>query len=73
LAVTVVDAVDQNGHDPADAQLNLTGATELLPAAFRAEVGMENEPVQIRQSGTYIWYEIAGITPARDRSLDEVK
>ncbi|MGL4290434.1 MAG: SurA N-terminal domain-containing protein [Phreatobacter sp.] len=73
LEVTVVDAVDQNGHDPSDAQLNLTGATELLPAAFRADIGMENDPVQIRQSGTYIWFEIASITPARDRSLDEVK
>ncbi|WP_170182180.1 peptidylprolyl isomerase [Phreatobacter stygius] len=73
LAVSVVDAVDQSGQDPSGAQLNLVGGAELLPAAFRADVGMENEAVQVRQTGASIWYEVAAITPARDRALDEVK
>ncbi len=32
---------------------------------------MENDPLQVQ--GGYVWYEVAGITPERDRTLDEVK
>lgn len=73
VSVTTVDAIDVQGRDPSEVQLNLPGASEFLPAAFRAEVGLENEPVNNRQSGLWVWYEIAGITPARDRTLDEVR
>ncbi len=73
LSVTTVDAVDAQGSDPAGVQLNLVGASEFLAPAFRAEVGLENEPVNNRQSGLWVWYEIAGVTRARDRTLDEVK
>ncbi|WP_168201730.1 SurA N-terminal domain-containing protein [Phreatobacter aquaticus] len=73
LTTTVVDAVDAQGRDATGAQLNLVGAAEFLAPAFRAEVGMENDPAQIRQSGTFIWYEVAGVTAARDRPLEEVK
>ena len=73
LSVSVVDAVDQTGADPAGVQLNLTGASLLLPAAFRADVGMENDPLQVRETGAFIWFEVAAITPSRDRTLDEVK
>jgi len=73
LSVTTVDAVDAQGNDPAGVQLNLVGASDFLAPAFRAEVGLENEPANNRQSGLWVWYEVAGITPARDRTLDEVK
>jgi peptidyl-prolyl cis-trans isomerase D len=73
LSVSTVDAVDAQGNDPAEVQLNLVGASEFLAPAFRAEVGLENEPVNNRQSGLWVWYEVAGITRARDRTLDEVK
>lgn len=73
VPVQTIEAVDVQGRDPADTQLNLVGASEFLPAAFRADIGLENEPVQVRQTGAFIWYEVAGITPARDRTLDEVK
>ncbi|MBL8569944.1 MAG: SurA N-terminal domain-containing protein [Phreatobacter sp.] len=73
LSVTTVDAVDAQGNDPAGVQLNLVGASDFLAPAFRAEVGLENEPANNRQSGLWVWYEVAGITPARDRALDEVK
>ncbi|MGU9980721.1 SurA N-terminal domain-containing protein [Phreatobacter sp. HK31-P] len=73
VSVTTVDAIDVQGRDPSEVQLNLPGASEFLPTAFRAEVGLENEPVNNRQSGLWIWYEVAAITPARDRTLDEVR
>lgn len=68
-----IEAVDIQGRDPSDTLLNLAGASEFLPPAFRADVGLENEPVQVRQTGAFIWFEVAGITPARDRTLDEVR
>lgn len=73
LTVTTVDAVDLQGRDPAEVQLNLPGAADFLPTAFRAEVGLENEPVNNRTSGLWVWYEVAAVTPARDRTLDEVR
>lgn len=73
VTAQTIEAVDVQGRDPADTLLNLVGANEFLPAAFRADVGLENEPVQVRQSGAFIWFEVAGITPARDRTIDEVR
>ena len=73
LTVNTVDAVDVQGRDPSEVQLNLPGASDFLPAAFRAEVGLENEPVNNRESGLWVWYEVAAVTPARDRTLDEVR
>jgi peptidyl-prolyl cis-trans isomerase D len=42
-----------------------------LAAAFSADAGVENDPLQV--DGGYVWYEITGTTPARDRTLEEVK
>ncbi|WP_439575471.1 SurA N-terminal domain-containing protein [Phreatobacter sp.] len=73
VTAQTIEAVDVQGRDPADTLLNLVGAAEFLPGAFRADIGLENEPVQVRQTGAFIWFEVAGITPARDRTLDEVR
>jgi peptidyl-prolyl cis-trans isomerase D len=50
---------------------NIPDAQRLLQQAFNAEVGVENDPLQVQ--GGYVWYEVAGITPERERTLDEVK
>jgi peptidyl-prolyl cis-trans isomerase D len=64
--------VDRNGRDMSGAVVaNLPDQQRLLNAAFAAETGVENDPLQFE--GGYIWYEVAGITPARERTLDEVK
>ena len=64
--------VDRTGQDP-DGKLvsDLPDAQRLLPLAFAADIGIENDPLQLQ--GGYVWYEVAGITPSRDRTLDEVK
>ena len=33
----------------------------------------ENEPLRVPSNGGYVWFDVDGITPARDRPLDEVK
>jgi peptidyl-prolyl cis-trans isomerase D len=64
--------VDRSGRDPSGAPAsNLPEAQRVLTAAFKADIGSDNDPLQV--DGGYIWYEIAGITPERDRTLEEVK
>ena len=71
LPVTTFD-VDRSGRDPAGNPVaNLPHAAEVINAAFASDVGVDNDP--IAADGGYIWYDVAGITPARERSLEEVK
>src|SRR5208282_2544207 len=64
--------LDRSGRDPAGKPVaNLPHAGEVISAAFTSDVGVENDPIQA--DGGYIWYDVTGITPARDRTLDEVK
>jgi peptidyl-prolyl cis-trans isomerase D len=64
--------VDRGGRDPSNNPVaNIPDQQRLLNAAFSAEIGSDNDPLQ--SNGGYIWYEISGITPERDRTLDEVK
>ncbi len=71
LQVQTIDAIDRSGRDPAGQPVALPEAARLLPQIFATDVGVESDPLQ-SQDG-YIWYEVAGITPSRERKLDEVK
>ena len=70
LTVRTVE-VDRNGRDADGKQISIPDAQRLLAAAFAADAGVENDPLQFE--GGYVWYEVAGTTPARDRNLDEVR
>jgi peptidyl-prolyl cis-trans isomerase D len=48
-----------------------TNAADIVRAAFASDVGVDNDPIEA--DGGYIWYDVAAITPARARTLDEVK
>jgi peptidyl-prolyl cis-trans isomerase D len=64
--------VDRSGRDAAGQVVaNIPDAQRLLPMAFSTDVGIERDPLQFQDG--YIWLEVAGITPSRERSLDEVK
>jgi peptidyl-prolyl cis-trans isomerase D len=43
----------------------------VVSQAFNSDVGVDNEPISF--NGGYVWYDVLGITPSRERSLDEVK
>jgi peptidyl-prolyl cis-trans isomerase D len=64
--------IDRAGRDPQGTPVtNLPDAQRLVQAAFAAEPGVENDPLRVE--GGYVWYEVTGITPSRERTLDEVK
>ncbi|MGO9046788.1 MAG: peptidyl-prolyl cis-trans isomerase [Xanthobacteraceae bacterium] len=63
--------VDRSGRDPGGKVVNFPHAGSVVPAAFNSDVGVDNDPLEA--DGGYVWYNVAGITPSRDRTLDEVK
>lgn len=73
LKVVTVEAVDRNGRTPDGTILtDLPQSSELLREAFEAEPGMENPPISIGSVG-FLFYEVDAVTPARERTLDEVR
>jgi peptidyl-prolyl cis-trans isomerase D len=71
LPVTTYE-LDRSGRDPTGKPVtNLPHAADVVKAAFGSDVGVDNDPLEAE--GGYIWYDVAAITPARPRNLDEVK
>jgi peptidyl-prolyl cis-trans isomerase D len=72
LNPVTVDAVDRSGLMP-DGQpaKSIPPGLNVVAQAFGSDVGVDNDPIQYK--GGYVWYDVLGITPPRDRSLDEVK
>jgi peptidyl-prolyl cis-trans isomerase D len=64
--------VDRSGRDPDGKPIaNLVHAPDIINAAFASDVGVDSDPIDA-DSG-FVWYDVAAIAPARDRTLDEVK
>jgi peptidyl-prolyl cis-trans isomerase D len=73
LETKVYDAVDDAGNDrDGKAIANLPAGPDLVKAAFASDVGVDNDTVATRDGG-YVWYEVNGIEPARQKTFDEVK
>jgi peptidyl-prolyl cis-trans isomerase D len=73
LTPTVIDAVDRTGRDPSGAPVAaLPPGSNILAQAFATDVGVEADPIRSPE-GAYTWFEVSGVTPARDRTLDEAK
>ncbi len=67
------EAVDRSGRGPDGKPIaNLPTKPDVIAAAFASDVGVDNDPLQLG-SGGYLWYDVTGITPSRERTLDEVK
>jgi peptidyl-prolyl cis-trans isomerase D len=72
LAAVTIDAVDRSGRLP-NGQLvsNIPRGLDVVSQAFSSDVGVDNDPIQF--NGGYVWYDVLGITPSRERNLDEVR
>jgi peptidyl-prolyl cis-trans isomerase D len=72
LPVVTYNALDRSGREPSGKPVtDLPRAAEVVSAAFASDVGVDNDPIEA--DGGYVWFDVAGITPARERTLDEVK
>lgn len=71
LAATTIDAVDRSGHLPNGQPANIPPGLDVVAQAFNSDVGVDNDSITYR--GGYVWYDVLGVTPPRDRTLDEVK
>ena len=71
LPARTIEAIDRSGRDPSGAPINVPEPQRLIEAIFTTEVGVERDPLQVQDG--YIWYDVVGITPSRERPFDEVK
>jgi peptidyl-prolyl cis-trans isomerase D len=72
LTSVTIDAVDRSGRAPNGQPVS--GIPQGLPVvtqAFSSDVGVDNDPIQF--GGGYVWFDVLGITPSRERGIDEVK
>jgi peptidyl-prolyl cis-trans isomerase D len=73
LPLVSIPAIDRTGRDKAGNPVpNLPERDALLTAVFTSDVGVDKEPLRTRASG-YVWYDVTGIEPARDKSFEEVR
>jgi peptidyl-prolyl cis-trans isomerase D len=72
LTPVTIDAVDRSGRAPNGQPVStIPNGLDLVSQAFNSDVGVDNDPISYR--GGYVWFDVLGITPSRERSLDEVK
>jgi peptidyl-prolyl cis-trans isomerase D len=72
LTPVTIDAVDRSGRLPnGQPATNIPRGLDVVSQAFNSDVGVDNEPIQF--GGGYVWYDVLGITPSRERTLDEVR
>jgi peptidyl-prolyl cis-trans isomerase D len=73
LKLRTIEAVDRSGRTPEGQQVaDLPAGVDVINSAFNTDINNENEALQL-PTGGFIWYDVANITPSRERSLDEVK
>ncbi|CDX17969.1 Peptidyl-prolyl cis-trans isomerase D [Mesorhizobium sp. ORS 3324] len=73
LKVVTVDAIDRTGQRPDGTIVkDLPQSADLIKAVFEAEPKTENEGLTTAGNG-FVFYEVQSITPARERTLDEVR
>jgi peptidyl-prolyl cis-trans isomerase D len=54
------------------AALSLPDALAIINSAFETQMGIDNEPVELREGG-YAWVNVLGITEGKQKPFDEVK
>lgn len=72
LSAVTIDAVDRSGQGPDGKPVaGIPAGADVISQAFNSDVGVDTDALQV--GGGYVWYDVLGVTPARDRTLDEVK
>jgi peptidyl-prolyl cis-trans isomerase D len=72
LTAVTVEAVDRSARAPGGQPVgNIPRGLDVVSQAFTSSVGVDNDPIQF--GGGYVWYDVLGVTPSRERNLDEVR
>jgi peptidyl-prolyl cis-trans isomerase D len=72
LTAVTIEAVDRSGRAPNGQPVaNIPPGLDVVSQAFNTDVGVDNDSISYK--GGYVWYDVLGITPSRDRNLDEVR
>lgn len=73
LQVKTIEAVDAEGNGlDGKPVADLPQLPSFLTSVYQSDQGIDNDALPTPTRG-YIWYQLDGVTPARDRSFDEVK
>lgn len=73
LKFTDYEAVDRAGRGPDRKPIaELPKTPDVVNAAFSTDIGVDSDPLPLPGNG-FLWYDVTGITPSRERPLDEVK
>ncbi len=73
LTFKSVDAVDRAGNGPDGKPVDgIPDTAKVMAAAFGAAQGVETDAVDLADGG-YVWYDVLGVTPEKERPFDDVK
>lgn len=73
LTARTIDAIDRSGRAPDGTVVaDVPKQPDVVASSFATDVGVDNDALQLPEGG-YLWYDVNGITPSRERTLDEVK
>jgi len=73
LTPVTIEAIDRSGQTPEGTVVrDIPESQALLRDAFETETGVETPPINIGAEG-FVWFEVNDVTPARDRTLEEVR
>lgn len=74
LKLMTIKDVSETGSLLAGGELDVStpGRDRLLQDAFRTDVGVENDVIEVNRNG-FVWFEVTEIKPSRERILEEVK
>ncbi|CAN1564889.1 SurA Parvulin-like peptidyl-prolyl isomerase [Rhabdaerophilaceae bacterium] len=72
LSVLEFDGLDREGKGPDGKPIPVPGAKETVDAIFSSDIGLDNEALHLRD-GSHVWYEVNGVSPARDKAFEEVQ
>jgi len=68
-----IEAVDRSGRGlDGKPVTGLPQTPNVISAAFAGDVGVDTDPLQL-PGGGYLYYDVTGVTPSRERPLEEVK
>ena len=72
LNAVTVEAIDRSGKGPNGQPVaGIPQGLDLSGSVFGSDIGVDTDAISF-QNG-YVWYDVLGVTPAHERSFDEVK